>query len=677
MKKLLLILLAYGSLTYAQDIKRPDSYNYTRGVEAIQNNNGVEALEYLNKELEENPNNGYAFSWIALVRNHDEEYGRALTAADKAVKLIPKKDQEYRIFALMTRAQIYRGLEQDEYALKDYNQTIKEFPDCIDAYENRAQLFYEQEKYELADKDYRKIISLDQGSVMGYMGVGRNANAQGRYNDAINQFDYVIRLAPDYSSGYSFRAESYFKQKKYNEAIDDIIKALEINADNKAFYLMLEVADSALVPMVSKFKVQANKSPNNDYWPYCLGVIYEKQNDYSKAIEFYSKAYIKDGSPITAYRIANCYDDLGNYSAGLKYIEEAIAKDSSDYSFINMKANILDNAGRSKEAIEVMDKYVNLNPEYYFGYYRRGWIKDHSGDIDGAIEDYSMAIALEPQYAYTYLNRGVLYRLKGEKEFARNDFEQVILRDTVPANDNTSHYAYYYLGEKEKAIEFLNKALELNDKGNYYDAACLYSIMGDIEQSIFYLRKALQAGFRRFAHLKRDRDLNNVRNTPMFKTLIKEYELKYQEELSKAARDVGVFEEKRTEIPFIKEGDVIKVKCSINNLPLHFIFDTGASNVSMSSVEASFMLKNGYLSSNDIEGKQYYLNANGEINEGTVINLRDVEFGGLHLSNIKASIVRNQKAPLLLGQSVLQKLGIIEIDNTKQILKITYKKQVK
>ncbi len=677
MKKLLLILLTYGSLTYAQDIKRPDSYNYTRGVEAIQNNNGVEALEYLNKELEENPNNGYAFSWIALVRNHDEEYGRALTAADKAVKLIPKKDQEYRIFALMTRAQIYRGLEQDEYALKDYNQTIKEFPDCIDAYENRAQLFYEQEKYELADKDYRKIISLDQGSVMGYMGVGRNANAQGRYNDAINQFDYVIRLAPDYSSGYSFRAESYFKQKKYNEAIDDIIKALEINADNKAFYLMLEVADSALVPMVSKFKVQANKSPNNDYWPYCLGVIYEKQNDYSKAIEFYSKAYIKDGSPITAYRIANCYDDLGNYSAGLKYIEEAIAKDSSDYSFINMKANILDNAGRSKEAIEVMDKYVNLNPEYYFGYYRRGWIKDHSGDIDGAIEDYSMAIALEPQYAYTYLNRGVLYRLKGEKEFARNDFEQVILRDTVPANDNTSHYAYYYLGEKEKAIEFLNKALELNDKGNYYDAACLYSIMGDIEQSIFYLRKALQAGFRRFAHLKRDRDLNNVRNTPMFKTLIKEYELKYQEELSKAARDVGVFEEKRTEIPFIKEGDVIKVKCSINNLPLHFIFDTGASNVSMSSVEASFMLKNGYLSSNDIEGKQYYLNANGEINEGTVINLRDVEFGGLHLSNIKASIVRNQKAPLLLGQSVLQKLGIIEIDNTKQILKITYKKQVK
>ena len=35
---------------------------------------------------------------------------------------------------------------------------------------------------------------------------------------------------------------------------------------------------------------------------------------------------------------------------------------------------------------------------------------------------------------------------------------------------------------------------------------------------------------------------------------------------------------------------------------------------------------------------------------------------------------RNQKAPLLLGQSVLGRLGKIEIDNSKHILKITHKK---
>jgi predicted aspartyl protease len=45
------------------------------------------------------------------------------------------------------------------------------------------------------------------------------------------------------------------------------------------------------------------------------------------------------------------------------------------------------------------------------------------------------------------------------------------------------------------------------------------------------------------------------------------------------------------------------------------------------------------------------------------------------LNNVKASIVENQKAPLLLGQSVLNKLGKIEIDNENQLLKITSKQK--
>ena len=130
------------------------------------------------------------------------------------------------------------------------------------------------------------------------------------------------------------------------------------------------------------------------------------------------------------------------------------------------------------------------------------------------------------------------------------------------------------------------------------------------------------------------------------------------------------------EIPFTKEGGVCKVKCAINGLPLHFIFDTGAADVSISSVEATFMAKNDFLSSSDIIGKQNYQTADGNITEGTVINLKDVKLGSLHLNNIKASVVRKQAAPLLLGQSVLSKLGKIEIDNTKKVLRITHKQKI-
>lgn len=678
MRQLILsILVLCSSVMLADNIKRPDSYNNTRGVEAINNNNAEEALDYLNKEINDHPDNGYAFAWIALVRNYNEEFGRALTAANIAVKKIPSKDKEYKAFAYGTRAKVYLNLEDTIQALKDYSQAINVMPDDDRLYNQRAQVYYEQEKYDLADKDYQKMISLKAGDVMGYMGIGRNANAQKRYGDAIKQFDYVVKLDQNYSSAYSFRAESYIGLKKYNEAIDDVITALGIDKDRKAFYELQELADSAFEQTVAKLKVQKIKEPNEQSWAYDLGVVYESAAKYNKAIAYYKESLEKESNIITASRISSCYDDLGDYDKALEYCDQAIALDSVKSDYLYQKANILDNAGRSKEAIRVMGEYIANNPDMAEGYYRRGWFEDHSGNVEEAIEDYTMAITLEPNEAYAYLNRGVLYRLKGENAKAESDFKQVVRLDSIPEEAECSFYAYYYLGQKDKAIEVLNTMLDKDKKGNCYDAACLYSVMGEKEKALSYLRQSLEDGYRRFAHIKRDRDLINIRNTEKFKVLLKEFEEKHQQEIAADADgDDSSYELKVEEIPFTKESGVCKVKCAINGLPLHFIFDTGAADVSISSVEATFMAKNDFLSSSDIIGKQNYQTADGNITEGTIINLKDVKLGSLHLNNIKASVVRNQAAPLLLGQSVLSKLGKIEIDNTKKVLRITHKQKI-
>lgn len=674
---ILSILVLCSSVMLADNIKRPDSYNYSRGVEAINNNNAEEALDYLNKEINEHPDNGYAFAWIALVRNYNEEFGRALTAANVAVKKIPSKDKEYKAFAYGTRAQVYLNLEDTIQALKDYSQAINIVPDDDRFYNQRAQVYYEQGKYDLADKDYLKMISLKEGDVMGYMGIGRNANAQKRYEDAIKQFDYVVKLEPNYSSAYSFRAESYIGLKKYNEAIDDVISALGIDRDRKAFYELQELADSAFEQTVAKLKVQKIKEPNEQSWDYDLGIVYERAAKYNKAIAYYKESLEKESNIITASRISSCYDDLGDYDKALEYCNQAIALDSVKTNYLYEKANILDNAGRTQEAIKTMSDYIANTPDEPAGYYQRGWFKDHSGDIEGALEDYTMAITLQPNEAYAYLNRGVLYRLKGENAKAESDFKQVVRLDSIPEEADCSFYAYYYLGQKDKAIEVLNTMLDKDKKGNCYDAACLYSVMGEKEKALSYLRQSLEDGYRRFAHIKRDRDLINIRNTEEFKVLLKEFEEKHQQEIAADADgDDSAYELKVEEIPFTKEGGVCKVKCAINGLPLHFIFDTGAADVSISSVEATFMAKNDFLSSSDIIGKQNYQTADGNITEGTIINLKDVKLGSLHLNNIKASVVRNQAAPLLLGQSVLSKLGKIEIDNTKKVLRITHKQKI-
>ena len=43
------------------------------------------------------------------------------------------------------------------------------------------------------------------------------------------------------------------------------------------------------------------------------------------------------------------------------------------------------------------------------------------------------------------------------------------------------------------------------------------------------------------------------------------------------------------------------------------------------------------------------------------------------LRNVKASVRKSQSAPLLLGQTALGKLGKIEIDNSKNVIKVTHK----
>lgn len=672
---LLAVLLACNS--NAQEVKHPDSYNYKRGVEAFQNNNIGEALDYLNKELQEHADNGYALLWIAIIRDYQEEYGKALTAANLAIKYIPKNDLEYRSYAFTARGDIHISLEENDKALADYSAAIDTNPDDANSYEKRAELYFIEEKYDLSDKDYQQMISLDPGNIMGYMGIGRNAKNQERYEEAIKQFDYVIKLASDYASGYAFRAESYMYLKRYNEAMDDVIKALDIDNNRKAFLLMQDLADSTCILVTAKLKVQCNKSPENEYWPYCLGIVYEKTEQYRNAISYYKKSLSKKMNDVIYRRIANCLSEAGDYMQALEYMEQAILLDSTYNRYLMIKADIENNAGMMKEAIADLDRYILNAPDEYFGYYRRGWFKDNIGDIDGAIEDYTMAVTLEPQYAYAYMNRGILWKQKNNITAAKADFMKSIELDTIPDENSSAQYSYFHLGQVDKAKEWMNMILaKSDDQGTFYDAACLYSIMGENEQAISYLQQALEKGFRRFSHIERDRDLDNIRELPAFKALIEKYKQKHIQEikeLNDGEPSLSDYLEKKVEIAFKKEGNVFSVPCKVNNLPLHFIFDTGASDVSMSTVEATFMLKNGYLNDRDIIGTQNYMTATGEISEGTVVNLREVDFGGLSLNNIKASIVRNQKAPLLLGQSVLNRLGKIEIDNEKNVIKVTYK----
>ena len=113
---------------------------------------------------------------------------------------------------------------------------------------------------------------------------------------------------------------------------------------------------------------------------------------------------------------------------------------------------------------------------------------------------------------------------------------------------------------------------------------------------------------------------------------------------------------------------IYTLPCEVNGLKLRFVFDTGASYVSISLTEASFMLKNGYLEDSDIIGTTNIQNAEGGIAENYTVNLKSVKIGSIILKDIKAVVSKQLNAPLLLGQSVLDQLGHWSINNSTLIL---------
>ena len=109
---------------------------------------------------------------------------------------------------------------------------------------------------------------------------------------------------------------------------------------------------------------------------------------------------------------------------------------------------------------------------------------------------------------------------------------------------------------------------------------------------------------------------------------------------------------------------VSTVACKINGFDLKFVPDTANTDVSISLVTASEMLKLGYLYEKDLSGP---------IQIGGEINLSIIEIGDHFLYNTKAIIVDNQTFQVRIGKNILDQLGQVSIDFTTSDFLITDK----
>jgi tetratricopeptide (TPR) repeat protein len=82
----------------------------------------------------------------------------------------------------------------------------------------------------------------------------------------------------------------------------------------------------------------------------------------------------------------------------------------------------------------------------------------------------------------------------------------------------------YMIDKKyDRAISLFKKMIGLrpDNAEGYYNIACIYSKENRIEESIDWLKQAIERGYKNWDLLKTDKDLENIRGSMYYKELIK------------------------------------------------------------------------------------------------------------------------------------------------------------
>lgn len=672
---LLILLLLTGFTTFSQ------TYNLQSGINYYGEEKYDEALAFLKKEIAQNPKEGKAYYYLALINVEKETYSQGLTQVNLAITNLNPSDTLVA-YSWKLKGDIYLHLDDLEKFEASYAKALELKPSEISIHFGRAAGYYTLEKYDKSIADLNKVLELDEGNIKARDLMASVYMAQEKYEDVIKISDRILKLDPINASAYDNRSYANYQLGHYDQAILDSYAGLTLEEKSTRMRNnFITFSKKNFTLGLAKITALIKEFPQKDLWLYVRSQVYRYKKEYKNALADFSKIFEIIPEKYESYYYserAAVYGEMGLHDKAIADFTKSIALDStSAYDFGN-RGDEYRLLGNYTAAIADFDKAIELYPEETWFYYRRGWVKDEFlKDPEGGLADYTSGIEIDRNYAYTYLHRGRLYAKHYKDTLRANaDFRQVIKLDTVVGSGgNARHYAYFELGQYDKAKAWMNKTLlQFPEDGNYYDAACLYSLMKLYPQSIAYLDTAFTKGYRDFEHLAKDDDLDNVRNLPEFKSLITRWKAKFASAkpalnaIEKSANViVGTYV-----IPFKPDaGGTYEVKSKINGLPLNMTFDTGASDILISQTEVEFMLKNGYLTEQDFIGTNNYYTASEEKIEARTVMLRQVEIGGLVLRNVRAAVIKNRKAGMLFGQSALSRYGKITIDNQKKQIILT------
>jgi predicted aspartyl protease len=122
------------------------------------------------------------------------------------------------------------------------------------------------------------------------------------------------------------------------------------------------------------------------------------------------------------------------------------------------------------------------------------------------------------------------------------------------------------------------------------------------------------------------------------------------------------------ETELIDNHGVHEITARLNGkIEIDFVFDTGASEVSIPLDVFLTLVRTKTITNDDLLPSKSYVLADGDVKEQERFIIRELEVNGTKINNIEAT-VSEAGAPFLLGQSFLRKFPSIKIDYTKNTI---------
>ncbi len=341
------------------------------------------------------------------------------------------KDDPYALYAISLFAMHVKKYEQ---ASSYIDAAIRKKPDWADALLLRARLLVLQKKKHKAINDMRRLVKARPDSRQMRISYARLLTEARQYEKAQKQFKILLQKKPDDTNVIYALALLSLEMKDY------------IAAD-RYFKKMLKVDSRRLEAQ------------------YYLGIIAEKRKRYDTAIARLSKVRHGDRSIDAHLRIATIMGRKGDVEAARRFLYQLKPRTRQlEVQLFLTEADILHNANRTKDGMEVIQNALETNKDNPKLLYAHAMLAEKLGRLDIVERDLKKILAKYPRHAQALnaLGYTLADRTDRFQEAYRYIKKALELSPNQAAIIDSMGWVLYRLGNYKEAIKYLRRALELD-----------------------------------------------------------------------------------------------------------------------------------------------------------------------------------------------------------------------